>query len=83
MIPFIYNYNKVPCMHASILLSGTIISIKSSLYAVAAPGGFLRFLETGQPSHQARQLTILSKAAGVVTATGMRMNLCAHTRARS
>ena len=42
--------------------------------SVTVPGGFLRFLETGQPSHQARQLTIPSKAAGVVTATGTRMN---------
>ena len=57
------------------LFSLPSMAVNSSSISVVAPGvSKVSGILTGQPSHHARQLTILSKAAGVVTATGMHMN---------
>ena len=44
--------------HTQGLDTGTMfVNLTLHTHAVAAPGGFLGFLETGHPSHQARRVT--------------------------
>ena len=48
---------KVRALSLSMDLGFYPVVLQHAAHTVAAPGGFLGFLETGQPSYQARHVT--------------------------